>query len=68
MRTISVVTVGRSDWGLYLPILEAIRSAPDLQLHLIASGAQLVASHGRTDETIAADGFNHLEAVCFYAP
>ncbi|MGV2335878.1 MAG UNVERIFIED_CONTAM: hypothetical protein LVR18_17755 [Planctomycetaceae bacterium] len=52
MRTISVVTVGRSDWGLYLPILEAIRSEPDLRLHLIASGAQLVASHGRTDELI----------------
>lgn len=57
MRTISVVTVGRSDWGLYLPILEAIRSEPDLRLHLIASGAQLVASHGRTDELIAADGY-----------
>ena len=63
MRTISVVTVGRSDWGLYLPILEAIRSAPDLQLHLIASGAQLVASHGRTDETIAADGFTIHDRV-----
>ena len=63
MRTISVVTVGRSDWGLYLPILEALRSAPDLQLHLIASGAQLVASHGRTDETIAADGFTIHDRV-----
>lgn len=63
MRTISVVTVGRSDWGLYLPILEAIRSAPDLQLHLIASGAHLVAGHGRTDETIAADGFTIHDRV-----
>ncbi|MFM7056239.1 MAG: UDP-N-acetylglucosamine 2-epimerase [Planctomycetota bacterium] len=57
MRTISVVTVGRSDWGLYLPILEAIRSEPELRLHLIASGAQLVSGHGRTEEAITADGF-----------
>jgi len=63
VRTISVVTVGRSDWGLYLPILEAIRSAPDLQLHLIASAAHLVAGHGRTDETIAADGFTIHDRV-----
>ncbi|MEY3176172.1 MAG: hypothetical protein RLZZ436_4086 [Planctomycetota bacterium] len=63
MRTISVVTVGRSDWGLYLPILEAIRSEPGLRLHLIASGAQLVASHGRTDELIAADGFEIHDRV-----
>lgn len=63
MRTISVVTVGRSDWGLYLPILEALRSAPDLQLHLIASGAHLVAGHGRTDETIATDGFTIHDRV-----
>jgi len=63
VRTISVVTVGRSDWGLYLPILEALRSAPDLQLHLIASGAHLVAGHGRTDETIATDGFTIHDRV-----
>ncbi|MFM8476576.1 MAG: UDP-N-acetylglucosamine 2-epimerase [Planctomycetaceae bacterium] len=63
MRTISVVTVGRSDWGLYRPILEALRSAPDLQLHLIASGAHLVAGHGRTDETIATDGFTIHDRV-----
>jgi len=63
VRTISVVTVRRSDWGLYLPILEALRSAPDLQLHLIASGAHLVAGHGRTDETIATDGFTIHDRV-----
>ncbi|MFM7037833.1 MAG: UDP-N-acetylglucosamine 2-epimerase [Planctomycetaceae bacterium] len=57
MRTISVVTVGRSDWGLYLPILDAIRSQSDLRLHLIASGAHLVASHGRTDGLIVDDGY-----------
>lgn len=63
MRTISVVTVGRSDWGLYLPILEEIRSTPELRLHLIASGAHLVAGHGRTDSAIAADGFEIHDRV-----
>jgi UDP-hydrolysing UDP-N-acetyl-D-glucosamine 2-epimerase len=63
VRTISVVTVGRSDWGLYLPILEAIRSEPELRLHLIASGAHLVSGHGRTEEVIAADGFTIHDRV-----
>ena len=63
MRTISVVTVGRSDWGLYLPVLEEIRSTPELRLHLIASGGHLVASHGRTDSAIVADGFEIHDRV-----
>jgi UDP-hydrolysing UDP-N-acetyl-D-glucosamine 2-epimerase len=63
VRTISVVTVGRSDWGLYLPILEEIRSIPELRLHLIASGAHLVAGHGHTDSAVTADGFEIHDRV-----
>ncbi|MFY8056161.1 MAG: UDP-N-acetylglucosamine 2-epimerase, partial [Planctomycetaceae bacterium] len=63
MRTVCVVTVGRSDWGLYLPILRCLREQSDLRLHLIASGAHLAAGHGRTDAVIAADGFEIDERV-----
>ncbi len=38
MRTIGVVTVGRSDFGIYRPVLEAIRAEPTLNLRLIVSG------------------------------
>jgi len=63
MRTVCVVTVGRSDWGLYLPILRCLREQSDLRLHLTASGAHLAAGHGRTDAVIAADGFEIDERV-----
>ena len=63
MRTVCVVTVGRSDWGLYLPILRCLRERGDLRLHLIAAGAHLVSGHGRTDAVIAADGFEIEDRV-----
>jgi UDP-hydrolysing UDP-N-acetyl-D-glucosamine 2-epimerase len=56
-RTIAVVTVGRSDWGLYLPLLRRIRRDRGLRLHLIASGAHLSDRFGRTEEMIRGDGF-----------
>ncbi|MBE3119316.1 MAG: UDP-N-acetylglucosamine 2-epimerase (hydrolyzing) [Candidatus Atribacteria bacterium] len=57
MRTIGVVTVGRSDYGIYLPILRRIQADPDLRLHLIVSGAHLAPGFGLTVNTIQADGF-----------
>ena len=55
MRTIGVVTVGRSDFGIYRPILAAIRAAGDLQLKLFVGGAHLApAPHGTVDEINAA--------------
>ena len=57
MRTIGVVTVGRSDYGIYLPILRKIRLTPELQLHLIVSGAHLSEEGGMTIKSIKDDGF-----------
>jgi UDP-hydrolysing UDP-N-acetyl-D-glucosamine 2-epimerase len=57
MRTVAVVTVGRSDYGIYQPILRAIDAQADLQLHLIVSGAHLSPEFGMTVDTIEADGF-----------
>lgn len=56
-RTIGVVTVGRSDYSIYLPILHKIQEDLDLQLHLIVSGMHLSAEFGLTVEAIEADGF-----------
>jgi UDP-hydrolysing UDP-N-acetyl-D-glucosamine 2-epimerase len=57
MRTIGVVTVARSDYGIYLPVLRAMQAAGDLRLHLIVAAAHLAEAHGMTVRQIEADGF-----------
>lgn len=63
MRTIGVITAGRSDFGIYLPILKAIQTAPDLELHLIATGGHLSPTFGWTVEEISAHGFEVRDQV-----
>jgi UDP-hydrolysing UDP-N-acetyl-D-glucosamine 2-epimerase len=63
MRTLAVVTVGRSDYGIYLPILRAIEADADLRLHLIVSGAHLSPEFGMTVDAIEADGFTVADRV-----
>ena len=57
MRTIGVVTVARSDYGYYLPVLRRIQMEPDLDLHLIVAGMHLSPEYGLTVRTIEQDGF-----------
>lgn len=57
MRTIGVVTVARSDYGVYLPILEQIQASSRLKLHLIVAGMHLSPEFGLTADAISADGF-----------
>jgi UDP-hydrolysing UDP-N-acetyl-D-glucosamine 2-epimerase len=57
LRTIGVVTVARSDYGIYVPVLRRILSDPDLRLHLIVTGMHLSPEFGLTVEAIDADGF-----------
>lgn len=57
MRTIGVVTVGRSDYGIYLPVLRRIREDAELRLQLFVSGMHLSPEFGSTGKTIEADGF-----------
>ena len=57
MRTIGVVTVARSDYGIYVPVLRRILSDPDLRLHLIVTGMHLSPEFGLTVEAIDSDGF-----------
>src|SRR2546430_2316294 len=56
-RTIAVVTVDRSDYGCYLPVLKAIHNDPELRLRLIVGGSS--ASNGRRSsvDDIDRDGF-----------
>jgi UDP-N-acetylglucosamine 2-epimerase (non-hydrolysing)/GDP/UDP-N,N'-diacetylbacillosamine 2-epimerase (hydrolysing) len=63
MRTIGVVTVARSDYGIYLPLLRRVRADERLRLHLIVSGMHLSPQYGLTCRNIEADGFEIAERV-----
>lgn len=63
MRSIGVVTVGRSDYGIYRPLLEALRARPDVELRVIASGTHLSPRFGETARMIEADGFAIADRV-----
>ena len=56
MRTIGVVTVGRSDYGIYRPILKQIQADPELDLYLIVTGMHLSEEFGMTVDEIERDG------------
>ena len=57
MRKIAVITVGRSDYSIYKPLIDKITQDPELELFLIASGSHLSHEFGMTIHQIEADGF-----------
>lgn len=63
MRTIGVVTVGRSDYSSYVPVLRRMQAEGGLTLHLIAAGMHLSPEFGLTVEAIEADGFPIADRV-----
>ncbi|MBA2271764.1 MAG: UDP-N-acetylglucosamine 2-epimerase (hydrolyzing) [Chthoniobacterales bacterium] len=63
MRTIGVVTVARSDYGIYLPMLRLIQADPELRLALFVTGMHLSPEFGRTVQTIEEDGFEIAERI-----
>lgn len=63
MRTIGIITVGRSDYGIYLPLLRIIKADPDLRLYLIVAGMHLSPEFGMTANMIESDGFEIHERI-----
>ena len=63
MRTIGVVTVARSDYSIYLPVLRRIQEERDLQLRLIIAGMHLSPEFGLTASQIEEDGFQITDRV-----
>lgn len=57
MRAIAVVTVGRSDYSIYCPLLKLIQGHPDLELRVLVSGMHLEEQYGYTVQRIEKDGF-----------
>lgn len=55
---IAVLTSSRADFGIYLPLLKALKASPDeFDLDIIAFGTHLSLFHGRTIDAIMEHGF-----------
>jgi len=63
MRTIGVVTVGRSDYGIYRPILKRIVSDTSLRLRLFVGGMHLSPQFGLTVRAIESDGYKICQRI-----
>ena len=63
MKTIGVATFARSEYSNCLPILRAIETDPDLNLHLVVAGMHLSPEFGYTIEEIEKDGFEISDRV-----
>lgn len=60
---VGVVTGGRADYGVLLPVLRLLDSAPDIELRLIVVAAHLSPEYGDTLDQILADGFSPAARV-----
>ncbi len=56
-RKIGVLTVGRSDFGRYSPVLHSLKNFDDIDVHLLVTGAHLAPAFGNTYLEIDSDGF-----------
>ncbi len=63
MREIAVVTVARSDFGIYLPLLKALQAHPKCHLRLLASGMHLSPEFGLTIKDVENAGFEIFEKI-----
>lgn len=54
---VGVVTVGRSDYGIYVPILRGLQADPETELSLIVAAGHLDPKYGNTVQEICTDGF-----------
>ena len=62
-KSIAIYTSTRAEYGLWRPLLFAIKNDPALKLTLLVSGTHLSQKHGNTIDQIRADGFNELVEI-----
>ena len=63
MKTISVFTSTRAEYGLLYNLIKRINEADDLKLDLIVSGTHLSHKYGHTIDEIYKDGFKISEII-----
>ncbi len=73
-KKVAIFTGNRAEYGLQLPILEAVAHHPELKYRLIVSGAHLDNNFGNTLDMIRSDGYTvhatpaiHLERDDLYS-
>jgi UDP-hydrolysing UDP-N-acetyl-D-glucosamine 2-epimerase len=57
VRSVGVVTVGRSDYGIYRPVLRELALSDGVDVMLFVGGAHLLERFGSTVEEIERDGY-----------
>lgn len=57
MKKVMVITGTRADYGIYQPVMEAIRADEQLELLILATGMHLSPQYGYTVQQIEQDGF-----------
>jgi UDP-hydrolysing UDP-N-acetyl-D-glucosamine 2-epimerase len=62
-QTIGVVTVSRSDAGIYLPVLKAIKNNQKFNLEIIAAGMHLSHEYGLTYKYLEEQGYKINEKI-----
>lgn len=63
MIRIGVLTSSRADYGIYLPLLKALRSDNQFDLKLVVFGTHLSKYHGNTITQIEEDGFDVFQKI-----
>ena len=56
MKTITIITSTRAEYGLLRPVIQKVAAAQGLQLQLVVTGAHLCTRFGNTVQEIEADG------------
>lgn len=65
---IAIVTGTRAEYGIWRPVLQAVRAARGLQLQLVVTGMHLLTEFGHTVRDIEADGWKIAARVPMYSP
>ncbi|MGO9971711.1 MAG: UDP-N-acetylglucosamine 2-epimerase [Solirubrobacteraceae bacterium] len=68
MRSITVATGSRADYGLLRPLLRCLTDAPEIELRLVVTGAHLDPESGYTLDLIEQDGFAPAHRVSSKLP
>ena len=59
-KNIAVLSCGRSDFSIYLPLLKKLEDMDEVKLHLIVFGSHTSKYHGYTFKEVESYGFHHI--------
>ncbi|MFV5694899.1 UDP-N-acetylglucosamine 2-epimerase [Flavobacterium sp. LB3P122] len=60
---IGILTSSRADYGIYLPLLEKMKSDSFFEMEIIAFGTHLSKGHGYTVKDIEKDGYSCIHSI-----